>query len=283
MKHNETTHTSTSLHSLFLMCIYKTIIAILCLHVSLMVYMYKDIPYYLYKGISKVVHLLLSLLASLRNRNLRSSLLTSLPSLLEYMRNGFLQSSLLVPLQNNCVRAFSMTSTWKIFLHCVYQDISTITPIQVKPETTKSWVPLHSLLQPYMKYFYFYQLTTYYMIDYNHSINLGNIRTKVVRYIMSLKRKQRMKLNAYSHQENKYHLMFNNLLSYDSDLLRTNTHKGCCMLNANEYNFKLRSVIGGDMTRSYINGWYHRSWLTTQTLEEPYDVCSTWYMYRQQK
>ena len=120
--------------------------------------------------------------------------------------------------------------------------MSTVAPIQVKPETTKSWVPLHSSLQPYMKYFY--KLITYYMIDYNHSINSGNIRRQVVGYIMSLKRKRRMKLKAYSPEENKYHLMFSNVLSSDSDLLRSNTHKGCCMMNVNEYNYKLRSVIG---------------------------------------
>ena len=32
--------------------------------------------------------------------------------------------------------------------------------------------------------------------------------------------------------------------SHWSDLLCTNTHKGCCLLNANEYNYELRSVIG---------------------------------------
>ena len=67
---------------------------------------------------------------------------------------------------------------------------------------------------------------------------------------MSLKRKQRMKLKAYSPEENKYHLMFNNVLSSDSDLLQTNTHKGCCILNANEYNYNIntwnikRQVVG---------------------------------------
>ena len=61
---------------------------------------------------------------------------------------------------------------------------------------------------------------------------------------MSLKRKQRMKLKANNHEENTYHLMFNSVLSSDSDLLGSNTHKGCCVLNATEYNYKLRSVIG---------------------------------------
>ena len=82
------------------------------------------------------------------------------------------------------------------------------------------------------------------MIDYIHSNNTGNMRRQVVGYIMSMKRKQRMKLKACSLEEDKYHPMFNNVLPSGSDLLRTNTYQGCCMLNANEYNYELRSVIG---------------------------------------
>ena len=41
--------------------------------------------------------------------------------------------------------------------------------------------------------------------------------------------------------------MFNNLLPSDSDLLYTNTHKGYSLLNANEYNYKLKSVIGREV------------------------------------
>ena len=59
-----------------------------------------------------------------------------------------------------------------------------------------------------------------------------------------MKSKRRMKLKAYSPEKGKYHLMFNNVLPSDSNLLCTNTHKGCCLLNANEYNYKLRSMIG---------------------------------------
>ena len=68
VKHNGTTNTSTSLHSLLIMCLYETIITILCLHLSLTVYMHKNISYYFYKGISMVVHLLLYLPVSLWNR-----------------------------------------------------------------------------------------------------------------------------------------------------------------------------------------------------------------------
>ena len=51
--------------------------------------------------------------------------------------------------------------------------------------------------------------------------------------------------------------MFNNMLSSDSELLRSNTHKGCCVLNANEYNYKLRSVIGQE-NESKVTKW---TWL----------------------
>ena len=108
VKHSGATNTSTSLYGLFLMCLYETVIAILCLHLSLTVYMHKDILYYLYNCISTVVYILLSLLTSLRNRSLRLFLLTFLPYLPVYMRNGVLQSSLLVSLLSNFVRPFPM-------------------------------------------------------------------------------------------------------------------------------------------------------------------------------
>ena len=93
---------------------------------------------------------------------------------------------------------------------------------------------------------YFHKLITYYIniIDYNHYNNINNIRKQVVGYIMSMKRKRRTNLKARSPEQDKYHLMFNNVLPSDSDLLCTNTHKGCCLLNSNKYNYKLKSVIG---------------------------------------
>ena len=45
---------------------------------------------------------------------------------------------------------------------------------QVKPEAPKSWLPLHSLLQPYAKFFY--KFVGYYIIDHNNNINTWNIR-----------------------------------------------------------------------------------------------------------
>ena len=111
----------------------------------------------------------------------------------------------------------------------------------MKPEISKSWISSCSLLQPYMKYFH--KLITYYIIDYNHYNNINIIKRQVVGYIMSMKRKRRTKLKARSPEQDKYHLMFDNVLPSDSDLLCTNTHKGCCLLDANEYNYKLRSAI----------------------------------------
>ena len=78
----------------------------------------QDIPWHLYEGISTIVHLLLSLLVSLQN--------------------GILQSSVLVSLQSNFVLTSPLTSLWKMFLHHLYKDIYTVTPIQVKSETSKS-------------------------------------------------------------------------------------------------------------------------------------------------
>ena len=96
VKHNETTYTSTSLHGLFLMYLYEAIITILCLHLSLTVYINKNISYYLYEGISTVAHLLVSLPVSLWNGILRPSLFTSLQS--KFLRNESIRSSLLTSL-----------------------------------------------------------------------------------------------------------------------------------------------------------------------------------------
>ena len=72
--------------------------------------------------------------------------------------------------------------------------------------------------------------------------------------MMSLERKQRTKLMTCSPEEDKYHLTFNNVLPSDSNIFCTNTHKRCCLLNANEYNYKLRSVIGQE-DKSKVTKW----------------------------
>ena len=128
----------------------------------------------------------------------------------------------------------------------------------MKPEISKSWISSRSLLQPYMKYFH--KLIAYYIIDYNHNKNTDNIRRQVVGYIMSINIKRRTKLRASSPEKDKYHLIFNNVLPSDSDILCTNTHKGCCLLNINEYNYKLRSVIGRE-DESKVTKW---TWFNKQ-------------------
>ena len=104
VKHSETTNTSTFLQGLFAMYLHKTVI------ISL------DVPCHLYNGISTVVHLLMSLLISLWNGILQSSLLTPLPSIIISLKNGVIQSSLLVSLQSTFVLVSPLTSLWKIFL-----------------------------------------------------------------------------------------------------------------------------------------------------------------------
>ena len=113
---------------------------------------------------------------------------------------------------------------------------------QVKPETCKSWLPSHSLLQPYANSFY--KFVTYYIFDHNYNIDAWKIRKQIVGYIMSLRRKRRAKLKAKGCAEGHYCYILNHVLESSSDLVRSNTHKNCCMLDTTDYNYKLRSVIG---------------------------------------
>ena len=85
-----------------------------------------------------------------------------------------------------------------------------IIPKQVKPEAPKSWIPSHSSVQPYMKYFC--KFVTHYMIDHNYNIDTWNIKKQVVGYIMSLKRQQGAKLKAKGCVWGRYHRIFNNVL-----------------------------------------------------------------------
>ena len=117
-----------------------------------------------------------------------------------------------------------------------------IAPKQVKPEVPKSWLPLRLLLQPYEESFYMF--VGYYMIDYNNNIDTWNIRKQKAGYIMFLKRKERAKLKAKGCAEGHYHQIFNNKMESSLDLVQSNTHEGCCMLNTIDYNYKLRSVFG---------------------------------------
>ena len=61
---------------------------------------------------------------------------------------------------------------------------------------------------------------------------------------MFLKRKQRAKLKAKEYTEGRYHQMFNHEIESSSHLAQLFAHKGCCVMNTMNYNYKLRSVIG---------------------------------------
>ena len=69
-----------------------------------------------------------------------------------------------------------------------------------------------------------------------------------------------MKLKTKECTEGRYHHIFNNVLESSSELLRSNTHKGCCVLNTTDYNYKLRSVIGRE-DDSKVTKW---TWFNKQ-------------------
>ena len=117
-----------------------------------------------------------------------------------------------------------------------------IVPKQVKPEAPKSWLPLRSSPQPYSKCFY--KFVAYYMIDHNYNIDVWNIKKQVTGYIMFLKRKRRTKLKAKWCTGGRYTRISNHKMESSSDLVQSNTHKGCHMLDTTDYNYKLRSVLG---------------------------------------
>ena len=52
------------------------------------------------------------------------------------------------------------------------------------------------------------------------------------------------------------------MLASSSNLLQSNTHKGCCVLNTTDYNYKLRSVIGRE-DDSKVTKWI---WFNKQVL-----------------
>ena len=70
---------------------------------------------------------------------------------------------------------------------------------------------------------------------------------------MFLKRKRRAKLKAKGCAEGRYHQIFNHKMESSSDLIQSNTHKGCRMLNIMDY-YKLRNVLEYE-DDSTINKW----------------------------
>ena len=110
---------------------------------------------------------------------------------------------------------------------------------------------------------YFCKLIVYYIINYE--------QRQVIGYIMPMKRKRKINLKSQYQERDKYKLMFNNVLPSNSDLLCTNTHKGCCLLNDNEYNYKLRSVIGQeDVSEVTKLTWFNKQ--VRNTLFYPWTV-----------
>ena len=122
----ELASTSTCLQGLFLKNLHNAIISILCLC-------------HLYKSIFTTVHLILSLLTSLRCEIIQPSLHVSLWSeillsfFLVHLRSGILQSSLLASLRSGTLPSSLLTSLlvclWNICLRCLYKDSSTLTSI----------------------------------------------------------------------------------------------------------------------------------------------------------
>ena len=117
-----------------------------------------------------------------------------------------------------------------------------IVPKQVRPEAPKSWLPLRSLLQPYVRSFY--KFVTYYIIDHYYNTVTWNIKKQVAGYIMSLKRKQRTELKTKVYAEGCYHQIFNHVLESSSNLVQSNTRQGCCVFDITNYNCKPRSMLG---------------------------------------
>ena len=168
------TSIGTFLQCLFLQYIYETVIIILCLRhlykgVSMVVYLIlslqlslqmspkENILRRIYKGISTTVHLLLYLLTFLRCKVLRPSLHASLQSkflqssLLASLQNDDQQSSLIVSLRSGTLWLSLLTSMWNIFVQCLQEDNPTVTSTPSKPEVFVQ--SIHSKLEVIYKIF----------------------------------------------------------------------------------------------------------------------------------
>ena len=105
------------------------------------------------------------------------------------------------------------------------------------------------------------------MIDWNTYINTWNIRKQTKWYLMFLKWKRSGKVKAKWCDEGQYHRNFNHELRSSSHFVPSCAHKGSCVMNAMDYNYKLRSVIGreDDFTTN------KRTWFDAQ-------VCATFFL-----
>ena len=99
-------------------------------------------------------------------------------------------------------------------------------------------------------------------------------------YIIFLKRKQRETVKAKECAEGQYHQNFNHKLEPSSHFVPSCAHADSCVMNAMDYNNKLRSVIereddlkpthGHGLIHKYVphscdHGCYYGLWLITQT------------------
>ena len=72
-----------------------------------------------------------------------------------------------------------------------------------------------------------------------------------------------MRLKTKECAESCYHHIFENLMESNYKLLQPNTHKGCCVLNTTDYNYKLRSAIGR-VDNSKVTKW---TWFNKQVCD----------------
>ena len=131
---------------------------------------------------------------------------------------------------------------------------------------------------------YFYKLITCYMIDYNHSTNLGNIRRQFVGYSCPWRRNEKWnsrhtamrRINMVSSSTTCYHpiLIFCDLILTRNVVcwmpMNTTTNYGVWLdekMNLRSHNG--RGSIKKYVIRSYVHEWYRGNWLATQTLGEP--------------
>ena len=127
IKHAGITSTSIFLKGLFIQYLQKGVNTILSLQPYLPISLQDNSLYHLYRVISAVISLQLSLLTYLRSGFLQMSLLISL-------RNEFLQSSLPASLRSKLLQSYLLASLWNVFLQRLYKDIHTVISIPSKPE-----------------------------------------------------------------------------------------------------------------------------------------------------
>ena len=128
-----------------------------------------------------------------------------------------------------------------------------------------------------------YKYIGYHLINWNTRNNTWSIRKQALGYTIFLKRKQIEKVKGKGCAEGCYHQNFNHEIGSNLFLVPSCVHPGSYVINAMDYKYKLRSVIGREdyftsnkltwfdkqgCTTFYGHGWYHGHWLITPTWEE---------------